>query len=256
MTDPFVLITAGALGLILGSFLNVCIVRLPEEESVLTPRSKCPRCGRMVVWYDNIPVLSWLVLRAQCRGCGTRISVQYPAVELAVSAMFVAAVWRYGLSVTALSAAIFGFTLLGIAVTDARHFLIPDEYTWGGLGLGLVLSLAGGLSGFTMALVGAGTGFGLLYLVAWAGEKAFKQEAMGGGDIKMMAMVGSFVGWTGVLLTLFGGALLGVLIFIPLTLGKEKRLVPFGVFLAGAAAITFVYGPAIIDWYIRTLMAA
>ena len=126
MTDPFVLITAGALGLILGSFLNVCIVRLPEEESVLTPRSKCPRCGRMVVWYDNIPVLSWLVLRAQCRGCGTRISVQYPAVELAVSAMFVAAVWRYGLSVTALSAAIFGFTLLGIAVTDARHFLIPD----------------------------------------------------------------------------------------------------------------------------------
>ncbi len=256
MTDPFVLITAGALGLILGSFLNVCIVRLPEEESVLTPRSKCPRCGRMVVWYDNIPVLSWLVLRAQCRGCGTRISVQYPAVELAVSAMFVAAVWRYGLSVTALSAAIFGFILLGIAVTDARHFLIPDEYTWGGLGLGLVLSLAGGLSGFTMALVGAGTGFGLLYLVAWAGEKAFKQEAMGGGDIKMMAMVGSFVGWTGVLLTLFGGALLGVLIFIPLTLGKEKRLVPFGVFLAGAAAITFVYGPAIIDWYIRTLMAA
>ena len=255
MTDPFVLITAGALGLILGSFLNVCIVRLPEEESVLTPRSKCPRCGRMVVWYDNIPVLSWLVLRAQCRGCGTRISVQYPAVELAVSAMFVAAVWRYGLSVTALSAAIFGFILLGIAVTDARHFLIPDEYTWGGLGLGLVLSLAGGLSGFTMALVGAGTGFGLLYLVAWAGEKAFKQEAMGGGDIKMMAMVGSFVGWTGVLLTLFGGALLGVLIFIPLTLGKEKRLVPFGVFLAGAAAITFVYGPAIIDWYIRTLVA-
>ncbi|MCH7489576.1 MAG: prepilin peptidase [Gemmatimonadetes bacterium] len=256
MTDPFVLITAGALGLILGSFLNVCIVRLPEEESVLTPRSKCPRCGRMVVWYDNIPVLSWLVLKAQCRGCGTRISVQYPAVELAVSAMFVAAVWRYGLSVTALSAAIFGFILLGIAVTDARHFLIPDEYTWGGLGLGLVLSLAGGLSGFTMALVGAGTGFGLLYLVAWAGEKAFKQEAMGGGDIKMMAMVGAFVGWTGVLLTLFGGALLGVLIFIPLTLGKEKRLVPFGVFLAGAAAITFVYGPAIIDWYIRTLMAA
>lgn len=256
MTDPFVLITAGALGLILGSFLNVCIVRLPEEESVLTPRSKCPRCGRMVVWYDNIPVLSWLVLKAQCRGCGTRISVQYPAVELAVSAMFVAAVWRYGLSVTALSAAIFGFILLGIAVTDARHFLIPDEYTWGGLGLGLVLSLAGGLSGFTMALVGAGTGFGLLHLVAWAGEKAFKQEAMGGGDIKMMAMVGAFVGWTGVLLTLFGGALLGVLIFIPLTLGKEKRLVPFGVFLAGAAAITFVYGPAIIDWYIRTLMAA
>ena len=256
MTDPFVLINAGALGLILGSFLNVCIVRLPEEESVLTPRSKCPRCGRMVVWYDNIPVLSWLVLKAQCRGCGTRISVQYPAVELAVSAMFVAAVWRYGLSVTALSAAIFGFILLGIAVTDARHFLIPDEYTWGGLGLGLVLSLAGGLSGFTMALVGAGTGFGLLHLVAWAGEKAFKQEAMGGGDIKMMAMVGAFVGWTGVLLTLFGGALLGVLIFIPLTLGKEKRLVPFGVFLAGAAAITFVYGPAIIDWYIRTLMAA
>ena len=256
MTDPLVLITAGAVGLILGSFLNVCIVRLPEEESVLTPRSKCPQCGRMVAWYDNLPVLSWIVLRAKCRGCGTHISVQYPAVELAVSAVFVAAVWHYGLNVTALSAAIFGFTLLGIAVTDARHFLIPDEYTWGGLAVGLVLSLTGGLSGFTTALVGAGTGFGLLYFVAWAGEKVLKQEAMGGGDIKMMAMVGSFVGWTGVLLTVFGGALLGVLIFIPLTLGKEKRLVPFGVFLAGAAAITFVFGSAIIDWYVRTLMAA
>ena len=255
MPDVFVLVTAAALGLIFGSFLNVCIARLPADESVLTPRSKCPKCQRMVVWYDNIPVLSWLLLRAKCRWCGERISLLYPVVELAVGAIWVGAAWYYGLTIGALSAALFGTILLGIAVTDARHYLIPDEYTWGGLALGLLLSVAGGLSGLASASVGAATGFGLLYLVAWAGEKAFKQEAMGGGDIKMMAMVGSFVGWTGVLLTVFGGALLGALIFVPLSLGKHKPLVPFGVFLAGAAAITFVYGAEIVDWYVTNFLA-
>ena len=130
--------------------------------------------------------------------------------------------WHYGLAVEALSAAVLGTILLGIAITDARHYLIPDEYTWGGLVIGLMLSLAGGGSGLVTALIGPATGFGILYFVAWAGEKAFKKEAMGGGDIKMMAMVGSFVGWKGVLLTIFGGALLGTLVFVPLSMGKEK----------------------------------
>ena len=254
MPDPFVIVSAGLVGLIFGSFLNVCIVRLPADESILTPRSKCPKCGRQVAWFENIPIASWIALRAKCRGCGKSISVQYPVIEAVVGAIWGAAAWYYGLTLQAFGAAAFGTILLGIGVTDARHYLIPDEYTLSGLVLGLLLGAAGGLSGLTTALIGAATGFGLLYFVAWAGELAFKKEAMGGGDIKMMAMVGAFVGWTGVLLTVFGGALLGTLIFVPMSFGKEKRLVPFGVFLAAAAGITFVFGDEIVAWYIRDML--
>ena len=251
--DYFFLIAATLLGLNFGSFLNVCIVRLPVDESVVKPRSRCPKCGKGIAWYDNLPVLSWVLLRGRCRHCGRPISFQYPLIELTVGAIWLASAWYYGITATGLAGAAFGTILLGIAITDARHYLIPNEYTWGGLGLGLALSLAGGLDGVVTALIGAATGFGLLYFVAWAGEKAFKKEAMGGGDIKMMAMVGSFVGWQGVLITIFGGALLGTLIFVPLSLGNRERLVPFGVFLAGAAAIAFVFGDALVAWYVGFL---
>ena len=246
-------LAAGVFGLIFGSFLNVCIVRLPIDESLIRPRSKCPKCGHMVGWSDNIPVVSWFALRGRCRHCGDAISWQYPLVEILVGVIWAASFWYYGLEVTAASAAIFGTILLGIGITDARHYIIPDEYTWGGLVIGLLLSLAGGLTGFLMAFLGAATGFGLLWFVGWAGKKVFKKDAMGGGDIKMMAMVGAFVGWKGVLLTIFGGALLGTLIFVPLNLGKKERLVPFGVFLSAAAAIAFVFGDAVVDWYVRYL---
>ena len=247
--DPLVLTVAGLVGALFGSFLNVCIVRLPAEESIVRPRSRCPKCGTSVAWYDNIPVASWLLLRGRCRSCRNPISVQYPLIELIVAGLWVAACWHYGPSATALTAAIFGTILLGIAVTDARHYLIPDEYTWGGLVLGLALSLRGGWPEGVTSLLGAALGFGLLYGVAWAGERAFGREAMGGGDVKMMMMVGAFVGWKGVLLTIFGGAALGTLVFLPLLLAGVRRLVPFGVFLAIAAGITFVVGPEIIRWY-------
>jgi leader peptidase (prepilin peptidase)/N-methyltransferase len=239
---------AGLLGSVIGSFLNVCIVRLPRQQSVARPRSQCPRCAAPIAWYDNVPIVSWLVLRGRCRHCREPISAQYPLVEAAVAILWAAAAWWYGITLTALVAAAFVTILLGIAVTDARHYLIPDEYTWGGLGLGLVLALRGGPSSLGTAALGAVAGFGLLYLIAWAGDRVFKEEAMGGGHIKMMAMVGSFVGWKGVLLTLFGGALLGTLVFVPLTL-RRRRLVPFGVFLAAAAALTFVFGDGIVRWY-------
>ena len=239
---------AGLFGSLIGSFLNVCIVRLPLDQSVVRPRSRCPRCGRQIAWFDNIPVLSWLVLGPRCRHCREPISVQYPLVELVVAGLWAASTWWYGLTLHGLAAALLGTILLGIAVTDARHYLIPNEYTWGGLGLGLLLALRDGPSGLGMAAIGAAAGFVLLWGIAWAGERVFREEAMGGGDIKMMAMVGAFVGWKGVLLTLFGGALLGTLVFIPLTI-RKRRLVPFGVFLAVAAGITFVFGGAIVRWY-------
>ncbi len=250
--DAFVVAVAALFGAVFGSFLNVCILRLPKDESVLRPRSRCPSCGYQLAWYDNVPILSWVLLGGRCRRCRTRISAQYPLVELLIALIWAAAFWYYGVELTALAAAAFGTILLGIAVTDARHYLIPDEYTLGGLGLGLLLSLRAGLPGLWEALLGAAVGFFLLWFVAWAGAKAFGKEAMGGGDIKMMAMVGAFVGWKGVLLTIFGGALLGTLIFVPLTI-RKKALVPFGVFLAAAAAVVFVFGDRIVGWYLSLI---
>jgi leader peptidase (prepilin peptidase) / N-methyltransferase len=250
--DAILLLGAGFLGLCLGSFLNVCIVRLPNDQSLVSPPSSCPHCKHPIAWRDNIPVASWLLLKGRCRHCGAPISQQYPIVEGAVGLIWIAAVLGYGVSVQALAAGLLGTLLLGIAVTDARHYLIPDEYTWGGLVIGLALSLAGGVPGLLQAVLGGAVGFALLYAVARVGQWVFKEEAMGGGDIKMMAMVGTFVGWKGVLLTIFLGALLGSLIFVPLSL-KKKRLVPFGVFLALGSAVTFVAGDAIIAWYLHFL---
>jgi len=247
----------GALfGAVIGSFLNVCIVRLPADQSVVSPPSRCPRCGKPVEWRDNIPVLSWILLGGKCRGCREPISMLYPLVELATAVLWGVMAWQYGLSLEALKGALFGTLLLGIALTDAREYIIPNEFTYGGLAIGLILSAAGGLSAVLAALAGGAVGFGILWLVGVAGRWAFKEEAMGGGDIKMMAMVGSFVGWQGVLLTIFLGALAGTAIFLPLTLIGRKKLVPFGVFLAIGAAVTYVIGPAIIDWYRRYLGVA
>jgi len=253
--DPFYAVAAALAGLCVGSFLNVCILRLPKEQSLLSPPSTCPQCGQRIAWYDNIPLVSWVVLRGKCRRCGNAISAQYPLIEALVGALWLAAYLSYGVSVQALAGALICTILLGIGITDARHYLIPDEFTWGGLGLGLALSLVGGWQGFLQAVIGAAVGFGLLYAVGEAGRWLFKEEAMGGGDVKMMAMVGSFVGWKGVLLTIFAGALLGTLIFVPLSL-RKKRLVPFGVFLAVGAAVAFVWGDAIIEWYQHFLSGA
>jgi len=246
-------IIAGLFGAVVGSFLNVCIVRLPAEQSVVSPRSRCPKCDRPIEWRDNIPIVSWLLLGGKCRGCREPISMLYPLVELAVTLLWAGMAWHYGLSLEALSGALFGTLLLGIAMTDAMKYIIPNEFTWGGLIIGLVLAAAGGLDVFIQAAIGAAVGFGLLWLVGVVGTWAFKEEAMGGGDVKMMAMVGSFLGWQGVLLTIFLGALAGTAIFLPLTLMGRKKQVPFGVFLAFGAAITYVVGPSLIAWYQRYL---
>jgi leader peptidase (prepilin peptidase) / N-methyltransferase len=220
------------------------------------PRSRCPRCGKGLAWYDNIPVISWLILRARCRGCGAPISVQYPLIELTTAAIWAYMAWRFGLSLEALRGAVFCTILLGIAMTDAREYIIPDEFTWGGLVLGLLFSLSNGWPGLGGAAVGAVVGFGVLWLVGTVGSWVFKEDAMGGGDIKMMAMVGAFLGWQGVLVTIFLGAFLGSLVFVPLLLTGHKRLVPFGIFLSIAAAVSYTLGSALIGWYGRFLTGA
>ncbi len=247
--DPVLTLIGGLFGAILGSFLNVCILRLPAELSVVRPGSRCPKCGYVLRWYDNIPVVSWLLLRGKCRGCRASISIQYPLVELAVALVWAGFTWQLGPSLELFRGATFFTLLLGIAMTDAREYIIPDEFSLGGLAVGLLFALPGGYRPVGDALLGAAAGFALLYVVAVGGKAVFKEEAMGGGDIKMMAMVGAFTGWTGVLLTIFLGSLLGTMIFVPLALIGKKKLVPFGVFLALGAAVTFLWGAAVIAWY-------
>ena len=251
IADPIVVVLAGVFGLVLGSFLNVCIARWGAEpkESVVRPRSRCPHCGHEIAWYDNVPVVSWLALRARCRGCGARISAQYPLVELATAAIWAYMAWRYGLTLEAARGAVFATLLLGIAMTDARAYIIPDEFTLGGLAIGIAFAAAGGWPVLFDAVVGALAGFIVLWVVGAVGTKMFKEDAMGGGDIKMMAMVGAFLGWQGVLLTIFLGAVLGTVIFLPLTLFGRRALVPFGIFLALGALATWLVGPQVFDWY-------
>lgn len=248
---PYLVAIAAGFGAVMGSFLNVCIVRWGAEpkQSVVRPRSRCPKCGKEIAWYDNLPVLSWLFLRGRCRGCGNSISVQYPVVEIVTAVIWAFMAARYGPTVEALRGALFGTILLGIGMTDARAYIIPDEFTLGGLAIGLAFSLTGGAAAFIHAAIGAAVGFFLLWGVGAAGTWLFKQEAMGGGDIKMMAMVGAFLGWKGVLLTIFLGALLGSLIFVPMHLAGSRKLVPFGIFLALGAAAAWLVGPAIYAWY-------
>jgi leader peptidase (prepilin peptidase) / N-methyltransferase len=251
LIEPWMIpLVAGLFGLALGSFLNVCSLRWPADESVVAPRSRCPGCQAPIFWYDNFPVLSWILLRGRCRHCGEGISVQYPLVELATGLIWGGMFLLHGPEVEAVRGALFLTILLGITVSDARFYIIPDQFTLGGLVLGLFLAFFAPAIGWVQAFIGAAVGLALLWFVAWAGEKAFGKEAMGGGDIKMMAMVGAFLGWQGVLLTVFLGSFLGAVIFGPISL-KTGKLVPFGIFLAAGAAVTWGWGDLLVAWYLE-----
>jgi len=269
---PALAVLAGVFGAMLGSFLNVCVHRLPRNESVIHPRSRCPACGRPIAWYDNVPLVSWLVLRARCRHCGAPISVQYPLVELAVALVWALSVaWR-GPTAAALSAAVLAMVLIGIALTDVRHYIIPDLFSLGGLAAGLALAaLPGGLPLWQSA-AGAAFGYALLWVVRWAGDAALRRGLIGGkelesvldegeerttmgeGDLRMLAMIGSFLGVSGVLLTVFLGALVGSLVFLPLRLAGKQVAVPFGIFLGLGAVAALLAGPELVAWYGAVVM--
>jgi len=221
---------------------------MPLGESVVRPGSRCPKCSEPVRWHDNIPIVSWFVLRGKCRFCREPISWQYPAVEAATLVIWVGMAVAYGPTPHGLVGAILLTILLAIALTDAQHYIIPDQLSIGGLAAGLALSFFPGPPAPLMSLAGAALGFSVLFAVGWFGEMAFKKPAMGGGDMKMMAMIGAFLGPLGSMLTIFLGALAGSVIFGPISL-KTGKLVPFGVFLALGAAVTFLFGDWLIDWY-------
>jgi leader peptidase (prepilin peptidase) / N-methyltransferase len=261
------------IGASVGSFLNVCIARWPADQSVVRPRSRCPRCGAGIAWFDNVPVVSWFVLRAKCRTCGLPISSQYPIVEAVVGLMWVAAVFWFGPGSIALRVAVFATILLGIAITDAKHYLIPDGFTVTGLLLGGAASVVGAYLGLQDpfaspldAMFGACVGAGAIAIIGWLGEVALKKEAMGFGDTTLMAMVGVALGPGRALLTIFVGALLAAVAFLivvyPVGFLRARArgerfdvpLVPFGVFLAPAAVVTLLFGSSLIRWYVNRVM--
>jgi leader peptidase (prepilin peptidase)/N-methyltransferase len=265
VTEWFVPVVAGLFGLTIGSFLNVCTLRWPKDESVVAPGSRCPKCGESIRWYDNIPVLSWIVLRGRCRRCAAPVSIQYPLVELATGLMWAGMFATNGPTAEALRGAVFLTILFGIAISDARFYIIPDEFSVGGTVLGVGLAFLPGGLGWLDALIGGAVGFGVLWLVGTLGTKLIKRispgrleeagvdQAMGGGDVKMMMMVGTFVGIWGVALTIFLGSVLALLVFGPVSM-MSKRLIPLGVFLAAAGAIAYEWGEPIVQWYVTSVV--
>lgn len=260
----------GAFGAVIGSFLNVCIARWPKDESVVRPRSRCPGCGSGIAWYDNFPIISWLVLRGRCRNCHEPISVQYPIVEATTAALWLGALWLLGPTILALRLAIVATILLGVAVTDAQSYLIPDGFTIAGLAFAAVGSLAGvflqaqlPFVGPWDAILGACVGAGAITIIGWLGEVAMKKEAMGYGDATLMAFVGATVGPVRSLLTIFLAAALAAVAFLlvvyPIGWLRARRagtefeapLVPFGVFLAPAALLALLFGNSLLGWYVE-----
>ncbi|MDE2981992.1 MAG: A24 family peptidase [Gemmatimonadota bacterium] len=239
-------------GACVGSFLTVCVARWPEGRSVVSPRSRCLNCKSRLAWWENLPVLGFLLVRGRCRRCGARLGAMYPVVEIAVALIWAGMTSQWGVHPEAVRGSLFLTLLLGIALTDARQYVIPDEFSLGGCVIGLGLAALPGGPSLADAVLGAGLGFGLLWVVAKLGRLVFGKDAMGGGDIKMMAMVGAFLGPAGVLFTLFSGALLGSAIFGPIAF-RTARLVPFGIFLAIGAAVAYGWGDPLIAWYLELL---
>lgn len=244
------------LGLIVGSYLNVVIHRVPLGLSTVHPRSRCPVCGTMIGARDNVPVLSWVILRGRCRSCGTPISWRYPLIEAATGGLFLACFLRFGFTLQALTAAIFAALMLALAMIDYDHMLLPDRITWPGIAVGLAAQLWGPLVDWPSALIGTALGAGLL-LAIWAlWWLVRREEGMGLGDVKMLALIGAFLGWTGVLVTLFLSTLTGSIVGIALMRagGSEggmtmRSKLPFGVFLALAGVLALFFGDFLVVWY-------
>jgi len=259
-------------GLLIGSFLNVCVYRLPRELSVVRPRSFCPQCEKTIAWYDNIPVLSYLFLGAKCRYCRARIPFRYPLVELATAAAFAVCVAALGPTLAAVKYAIFSAILITLIASDMEERILPDEFTLGGTALGLLLAIFVPLEpgwaflllpqalgtrwlSFAEAALAAGLSSGIIWLVGWLYQKLRHREGLGFGDVKMIAMIGAFLGLKAALATLIMASLFGSiagLIYIFATRKDASTYeLPFGSFLGLAALAIAMFGQVINGWYAR-----
>lgn len=244
-------IMAAVLGATVGSFLNVCILRLPQHQSIVSPPSRCPRCGRRLRWFENIPVVSWLALRAKCARCGLPISVMYPVVELTTALAFAAGYLIYGPTPLLAVRLLFVSAMIVLAITDLRDRLLPNAITYPGIIVGLLCSLVLP-PGFVSALIGALAGGIGLFALGEIMSRLLGKEALGMGDVKMIAMIGAFLGWDLMLLTLVIASFAGSVIGIALVLVTRNRdyQIPLGTFLAIGAVIAASIGRPLVDWYL------
>lgn len=239
-------------GALVGSFLNVCICRIPKAESIITPGSHCPLCKNPIRFYDNIPLVSYFVLRGKCRHCNAPISLQYPLVEGVTALASFLLFMRFGPSWSYLFYFSFIASLIVITVIDLYHQIIPDVISLPGIGVGLLGSFVLPQLTFLNSLIGVLLGGGSLFLVATFYHWLFKREGMGGGDVKLLAMIGAFLGWKAVILTILLSSLIGSImgIIVMMVKGKDlKYAIPFGPFLSLGAALSLFYGEKIIQWY-------
>jgi len=246
-----------SLGAIIGSFLNVCIVRLPKRESIIRPSSHCPHCNEPIRFYDNIPIISYILLAGKCRHCKNRISLRYPVVEGLTGLMAVALFMRYGPTVQFLLLLLFSAALMIITFIDLDHQIIPDAVSIPGIPCGIAASLLIPTISWLDSLLGILVGGGLLLLVAVGYKWVTGREGMGGGDIKLLAMMGAWLGWKAIPFILLASSLIGLLIGGGSGLLLKKGLrakIPFGPFLAVASLIYIFFGPEIIRWYISNLV--
>ena len=261
--EPLASIYLTAVGLVVGSFLNVCIYRLPLGESVVRPPSHCPRCNKRLRWYHNVPVLAWIILRGRCGFCRASISWRYPSIELTSAAIVLGAWLSYGPTPGFLVVVLFAWAMLVLFFTDYDHKLLPDVVTLGGFALGMLLAWWNpfldadpGWPRIWAALYGAGFGSGVLWAVGAIYSRFRGVEAMGMGDVKMLALVGAFTGIGGVILTIFAGSVVGAIVgivLVPLRGRTMQDTLPFGCFLAPAALAALLWGQQIATAYLRLL---
>lgn len=241
------------LGLIVGSFSNVCIYRIPRNESIIYPASHCPKCRSKIKPVDNIPLLSFILLKGRCRNCKSKISIQYPIVEFLTGLTYLIIYLIYGLSIQTLIYIILSSALIIIAFIDLNEQIVPDVISLPGITIGFTLSFFVPYISFINSALGVIVGGGIILIIGLAGSVIFKKEAMGGGDVKLAAMIGAFLGWRYIIISLFLGFFLGALAGIILILSKIKSredVVPFGPFIVLGSLITLLWGEKIISWYI------
>lgn len=249
--DAIALVVLPFLALAVGSFLNVCIHRIPKHLSIVNPGSSCPHCGYPLRWFDNIPVISYAMLRGRCRGCGAGISIRYPVVELITLAVFLMHYAVFGWSALLVVRLLFACALIVLFAIDLEHHLLPNVITLPGIGAGLLFStvLPPGLQA---ALIGTLVGGGVLWLIGEAYYRYAGQEGMGGGDVKMLAMIGAFLGWKLVLVALVlssvTGSVIGMLVILSRR-GTMKQALPYGTFLALGGLVASLIGDRIVAWY-------
>lgn len=258
MLNPAIVFITFLFGLCIGSFLNVCIYRLPASKTITDPpRSICPSCNRQIRYYDNIPVLSYLWLKGRCRHCGTRIPFRYVVVELMTGIVAVGILFHFGLTLEGLIYFVFISSLIVMTFIDIDHRIIPDVITLPGILIGLIASFALPTMGFKDAIIGMLVGGGSLWVVAWVYYLLTRKDGMGGGDIKLLAMMGTIIGLKGVIFTIFISSAVGTLVGVTLMIIKGKNMkfaVPFGPFLSIGAITYIFFGHEIIRAYFNLLV--